>query len=56
MTEMIANTENRIITYEEFITEHHRKVSIFLNKVLWGMIVTGPFVLVCTLLDRKSVV
>lgn len=50
---MMGNIEgngNKIVTFEEFITEHRRRVSISLNKVLWACIAAGPFILVAVLL------
>ena len=46
MDEMTANKENRIVTYDEFITEHRRKVSVRINKVLWAIIAAGPFIFI----------
>ena len=44
------NPEYRMLTYEEFLAEHRRKISVRMNKVLWACIAVGPFILVAVLL------
>ena len=50
MNSFHENPEYRMLTYEEFLAEHRRKISVRMNKVLWACIAVGPFILVAVLL------
>ena len=42
--------QQKILTFDEFLGEHRRRVSVRMNKVLWACIAAGPFILVAVLL------